>query len=363
MRTILAIIIAICTGIWVYGSLRFYNNCIRNQSCDYSISNPSLEILIMLLWAFIFGYLFGNILSGLKKRKYIKKSQLESLKWSYTQSKKYWLYENKEVDSHNSQNEKNIFNKTSSIKNKLNQDVDTNFWMENLDLDSSEYINNTSTNQNTDVYNASKLSKKNNVDIKKKSFFWSFLDDLNLSNKADNTKTNTKVDTQNIIEETKIEANIDTQDIAKTAEIEARLNPQISTETKKNTQTSTKKTKVKSEIKNLSAKKTTKYSSKDTSIKKVHEKNLNFEKSKKDDLTKIEWIGPKISELLHNNNIHTFIDLARTDTFKLSEILVKAGSRYQMHNPKTWPQQSVFAAKGEWDNLKAYQKKLNGWRA
>jgi hypothetical protein len=40
-----------------------------------------------------------------------------------------------------------------------------------------------------------------------------------------------------------------------------------------------------------------------------------------------------------------------------------AGSRFQMHDPSTWPQQSDLAAAGKWDELKALQDKLNAGKA
>ena len=82
--------------------------------------------------------------------------------------------------------------------------------------------------------------------------------------------------------------------------------------------------------------------------------------AKADDLKKIEGIGPKIEELLHNAGIVTFADLAAADTGNLKEILNNAGSRYQMHDPSSWPMQSGMAANGEWDKLKEWQDNAKG---
>ncbi len=79
-----------------------------------------------------------------------------------------------------------------------------------------------------------------------------------------------------------------------------------------------------------------------------------------DDLKKIEGIGPKISELLQNGGIKTFAQLADAEVGKLKEILEAAGSRYKMHDPTTWPQQSALAAAGKWDELKVLQDELQG---
>jgi len=82
--------------------------------------------------------------------------------------------------------------------------------------------------------------------------------------------------------------------------------------------------------------------------------------SDKDPLRKVEGIGPKIEELFHNSGILTFADLANADVEKLKGILADAGSRYRMHDPTTWPEQSKMAADGKWDELKAWQDDLKG---
>ncbi len=81
---------------------------------------------------------------------------------------------------------------------------------------------------------------------------------------------------------------------------------------------------------------------------------------KPDDLKKIEGIGPKIAELLNNAGIMTFQNLADAEVEKLKGILTEAGSRYQMHDPTTWPEQSKMAAEGKWDELKKWQDELDG---
>lgn len=83
-------------------------------------------------------------------------------------------------------------------------------------------------------------------------------------------------------------------------------------------------------------------------------------KAKADDLKKIEGIGPKIAGLLNDAGIVTFADVAKASAPKLKKILVAAGSRYQMHDPKTWPAQAKLAAKGDWTLLKSWQDQLKG---
>ena len=85
-------------------------------------------------------------------------------------------------------------------------------------------------------------------------------------------------------------------------------------------------------------------------------------KSKKDDLTKIEGIGPKINELLNKGGINSFEDLANAKNDRLKKILDDAGPRYKMHDPGSWPRQSKLAADGKWDELKKLQDELDGGR-
>jgi predicted flap endonuclease-1-like 5' DNA nuclease len=82
--------------------------------------------------------------------------------------------------------------------------------------------------------------------------------------------------------------------------------------------------------------------------------------SVKDDLKKIEGIGPKIEELLHAANILTFKDLAAAKVDKVKDVLAGGGKRFQMHDPTSWTLQAQLAASGKWDELKKMQDELNG---
>ncbi len=66
--------------------------------------------------------------------------------------------------------------------------------------------------------------------------------------------------------------------------------------------------------------------------------------------------------MLNAAGISTFTALSKASTSKLKGILDKAGPRYQMHNPSTWPQQSKLAAAGKWAELQKLQDKLDGGR-
>ncbi len=85
-------------------------------------------------------------------------------------------------------------------------------------------------------------------------------------------------------------------------------------------------------------------------------------KIKVDDLKAIEGIGPKIAQLLNDAGINTWRELADTEIEKINEILAEAGSRYQMHDPSTWPNQAELAAEGKWAELDEYQDRLKGGR-
>jgi len=128
------------------------------------------------------------------------------------------------------------------------------------------------------------------------------------------------------------------------------------------------KTAKKSSAKKASAKKaTTKKATTKKSAAKVTRKITRkpavkkvSKSAAKDDLKKIEGIGPKIAEHLNNGGIHTFADLGKAKQATLKGILSAAGPRYSMHNPGSWPKQAKLAAKGNWSGLKALQDKLDG---
>ena len=120
-----------------------------------------------------------------------------------------------------------------------------------------------------------------------------------------------------------------------------------------------KPTKVKAKIAKTATPK--KVVAKKVSTKKATVKKVVAKKTvKADDLKKIEGIGPKIAGLLNGDGIITFADLAKAPIKQLKTILDNAGSRYRMHDPKTWAAQAKLAAKGDWEKLKAWQGELKG---
>ncbi len=73
------------------------------------------------------------------------------------------------------------------------------------------------------------------------------------------------------------------------------------------------------------------------------------------DFTAIEGIGPKINELIHNDGIHTFAELADTSVERIQDILNRAGPRFALAVPTSWPEQSNMAANNRWQELKIWQ--------
>ena len=82
----------------------------------------------------------------------------------------------------------------------------------------------------------------------------------------------------------------------------------------------------------------------------------------KDELRKIEGIGPKIEELLNKAGIETFEQLSKKTRDSIKELLNEAGPQFRMHEPESWPHQAKLAANGEWKELEKYQDFLLGGR-
>jgi hypothetical protein len=78
----------------------------------------------------------------------------------------------------------------------------------------------------------------------------------------------------------------------------------------------------------------------------------------KDDLTKIEGIGPKIQGMLNKKNISSYKQLADTPGATLVTIIEESNLR--IANPSTWPEQALLASKGEWEKLSKLQEELKG---
>ena len=78
----------------------------------------------------------------------------------------------------------------------------------------------------------------------------------------------------------------------------------------------------------------------------------------KDDLTKIEGVGPVIGELLGAGGIGSFAQMDSSTPDQIQSILNAGGM--SSHDPGTWPAQAQMAADGKWDELKVWQDELDG---
>jgi len=99
---------------------------------------------------------------------------------------------------------------------------------------------------------------------------------------------------------------------------------------------------------------------KPAAVKKAAASKTAKATAEKDDLALIEGIGPKIAELLIKAGITTFAQLADTEPSAIKAILDAAGKRYQIHDPRTWPEQAALARDGKTVELKKLQDELKG---
>ena len=88
-------------------------------------------------------------------------------------------------------------------------------------------------------------------------------------------------------------------------------------------------------------------------------KAAGFSLKNADDLTIVEGIGPKINELLIDNGIKTFAELAEQTVPQIRAILDKGGARFRIANPATWAKQAKLASTNKWAELKKLQDELS----
>jgi predicted flap endonuclease-1-like 5' DNA nuclease len=82
----------------------------------------------------------------------------------------------------------------------------------------------------------------------------------------------------------------------------------------------------------------------------------------RDDLKVIEGIGPALERLLNDNGIFSYDQLANHKVSLLEEILDKAGPRFRVHVPETWPEQAGLLRDGKTEAFKALTERLKGGR-
>ena len=77
---------------------------------------------------------------------------------------------------------------------------------------------------------------------------------------------------------------------------------------------------------------------------------------KSNNLQLIEGIGPKTEKLLRKSGVTTWAQLANSSVEDIQKILDTGGTKFQLQNPDTWPQQASLAVTGNWDGLIDAQK-------
>jgi predicted flap endonuclease-1-like 5' DNA nuclease len=82
----------------------------------------------------------------------------------------------------------------------------------------------------------------------------------------------------------------------------------------------------------------------------------------RDDLKVIEGIGPALERLLNENGIISYDQLSNHKVSQLKEILDKAGPRFRVHIPETWPEQAGLLRDGKIAAFSALTQKLKGGR-
>jgi S-layer homology domain len=80
-----------------------------------------------------------------------------------------------------------------------------------------------------------------------------------------------------------------------------------------------------------------------------------------DDLTIVEGIGPKVQQILYDNDILTYDSLSRLTAWHISNIISPYGTTYESMNPVTWPRQAQLARDGQRDELEILKQELKKW--
>lgn len=77
-----------------------------------------------------------------------------------------------------------------------------------------------------------------------------------------------------------------------------------------------------------------------------------------DDLTRINGIGARFAEMLHQAGITTYKQLAALSAAQILDIIRTAGGR-KSASMETWAAQAKLAAEGNWDALEQMQQEMN----
>src|SRR5699024_5794241 len=83
-------------------------------------------------------------------------------------------------------------------------------------------------------------------------------------------------------------------------------------------------------------------------------------KAKKDDLKKIEGLGPKATEEVAKAGVDTFDTFSKKSAEAIKKILTEESTTLSHLEITTCPKQTELAAAGKWEELKAWQDELDG---
>lgn len=78
----------------------------------------------------------------------------------------------------------------------------------------------------------------------------------------------------------------------------------------------------------------------------------------KDDLTRLNGIGPKLAEAMDAAGISRYTQLAALSVEEVNGRLAASGIRYSKATAESWAAQAQLASAGDWDGLKNYQTSL-----
>lgn len=97
-------------------------------------------------------------------------------------------------------------------------------------------------------------------------------------------------------------------------------------------------------------------------LDKDNASEFGFKPTKKgqDDLTIVEGIGPKISQILISKEFNTFEKLSLAKYDQIKQILDDSGPAYKLAKPDSWPKQAMLAHTKQWKELKVLQDRLIG---
>ena len=93
---------------------------------------------------------------------------------------------------------------------------------------------------------------------------------------------------------------------------------------------------------------------------KIEAKKALGKTIEENDLKIVEGIGPNIEEILNKDGITTWRKLSKSPVLQLQKILNEAGGIFLSDKPDSWPEQSLLAAEGKWEELKKLQYYLEG---